>query len=766
MSDRTKDLILIVDDQPASLKILLSFLQNQDFDLRVLQSGGQALEALCHFTPDIILLDVLMPEMDGFETCRLIKEQQALTDFPIIFMTALNSVEDKIKGFAVGGVDYITKPFQQAEVLARISTHLKLKNTQKKLRHQKTMLEALLDSIPDPIYFKNLENRYLGCNQAFAQFVDKGEQDILGRTDEAVLPPQLAAAFHSRDEVMLAECTAERSEETVICPDGSTALFDVLKSPYIGPDGGLLGLIGICRNITSLKKAEREVEEERERLSVTLHSIGDGVIATDVCGKISYLNKMAEQLTGWSFAEVAGRPSAEVFRIVCEKTGAACADPVRKVLEQGKLVNLDNHTALIRKDGSRLSIADSCAPIRDRESLIIGTVIVFRDVTNERRMIEEMIKIKKLESVGLLAAGIAHDFNNILTAILGNIELAGSRINAEDKQTAALLMDAQKAAGRAAKLTRQLLIFAKGGEPVKETTDLSELVQESADFVLHGSHVSCEYSIADNLWLINADSGQISQVIQNIILNAKHAMPKGGKIQIACTNVEGTTEIAMPTSLHQGQFVCITIQDFGSGIAPEIMDKIFDPYFSTKPDGNGLGLAICHFVIKKHDGWITVQSELGQGTTFSIYLPAAQTAELVAAQIGKEKAATQKKAARIMVMDDDRMLRELAKAQLRSLGHETVLVADGEEAITTYQQLRESGSPVDLVIMDLTIPGGMGGKEAAQLLLKDDPAARLIVASGYSNDPVLAEYKKYGFRAAVAKPFSLKELNRAIAAAL
>jgi signal transduction histidine kinase/CheY-like chemotaxis protein len=439
---------------------------------------------------------------------------------------------------------------------------------------------------------------------------------------------------------------------------------------------------------------------------------------------------------------------------------------VRRVLEHGKLVNIENHTALIRKDGSHLSIADSCAPIRDREGLIIGTVIVFRDVTHERRMIEEMIKIKKLESVGLLAAGIAHDFNNILTAILGNIELAGSRIKIEDQQTAALLMDAQKAAGRAAKLTRQLLIFAKGGEPVKETTDLSELVQESADFVLHGSHVSCEYSIADNLWLINADSGQISQVIQNIILNAKHAMPKGGKIQIACTNVEGATEIAMPTSLRQGRFVRITIQDFGSGIAPEIMDKIFDPYFSTKPDGNGLGLAICHFVIKKHDGWIAVQSEIGKGTTFSIYLPAAQTAELVAAQIGKEKAATQKKAARIMVMDDDRMLRELAKAQLRSLGHETVLVADGEEAITTYQQLRESGSPVDLVIMDLTIPGGMGGKEAAQLLLKDDPAARLIVASGYSNDPVLAEYKKYGFRAAVAKPFSLKELNRAIAAAL
>jgi PAS domain S-box-containing protein len=564
---------------------------------------------------------------------------------------------------------------------------------------------------------------------------------------------------------MLADHTAERSEESIVSPDGSTALFDVLKTPYIGPDGKLLGLIGICRNITNLKKAERQVEEERERLSVTLHSIGDGVIATDVCGKISYLNKMAEQLTGWTLAEAEGRPSVEVLRIVCEKTGTVCADPVRKVLELGVLVNLDNHTSLIRKDGSRLSIADSCAPICDRESRIIGTVIVFRDVTNERKMIEEMIKIKKLESVGLLAAGIAHDFNNILTAILGNIELAGSRIKADDSPTAALLTDAQKAAGRAVKLTQQLMIFAKGGEPIKETTDLAELVRDSTDFVLHGSSVSCEYRIADDLWLINADSGQIGQVIHNIILNAKQSMPEGGSIQITCANVEGANEPALPLSLRQGRFVHITIQDSGSGIPPEIIDKIFDPYFTTKPEGNGLGLAICHFVIKKHDGWIAVQSELGRGTTFSIYLPATCAADLVAAQLAQEEVA-QKKMARIMVMDDEQMLRELAMAQLRALGHEAVLVADGEEAISTYQRLRTEGSPVDLVIMDLTIPGGMGGKEAARLILEDDPAARLIVASGYSNDPVLADYKSYGFQAAVAKPFSLKELSRAIAAAL
>ncbi|WP_417912319.1 response regulator [Candidatus Electronema sp. TJ] len=762
-----KDIILIVDDQPASLKVLLSLLEDQDFELRIFQSGAQALAGLAHFTPDVILLDVLMPEMNGFETCRRIKARPELADIPVIFMTALASVEDKIEGFAVGGVDYITKPFQQAEVLARISTQLKLrrktlklKAAQETLRHQKIMLEALLDSIPDLIYFKDTANRYLGCNQAFEIFFGKKVQDILGQADEAVLPAAAAESFRSRDQALLAACASERSEEELSGIDGAAALYDILKSPYIGPDGSPLGLIGICRNITELKQAERRAEEERERLSVTLHSIGDGVIATDVVGNVVYCNQVAERLTGWNSIEAAGRPSAEVFRLTTEEgDGQHCPSPAGQ--------GLDKCSVLIRKDGRRLSVADSCAPIRDREGRIIGTVIVFRDVTGERKMIEEMIKVKKLESVGLLAAGIAHDFNNILTAILGNIELASFRLRTEDSETASLLADADKAARRAAKLTRQLLIFAKGGEPVREATALAELVRESADFILHGSPVFCDYDFPDDLWLIEADSGQISQVVQNIILNAKQAMSAGGRIHIRCANVEGEKEDALPPGLRQGRFVRINIQDSGGGIPPEIMEKIFDPYFTTKPDGNGLGLAICHVVVKKHEGWIAAQSEPGCGTVFSVYLPAARTGSPAAAQVPRHETETAKKSPLlIMVMDDDEMLRNLAKIQLLSLGHEAVLAADGMEAVCLCRKLREDGRPVDLVIMDLTIPGGMGGKEAAILLLAEDPKARLIVASGYSNDPVLADYRSYGFRAAVAKPFSRKELSRAIAAAL
>ncbi len=762
MSDRAHDVVLIVDDQPSSLRILLSFLQDQQFEIRVLQNGRQALEAVQEIKPDIILLDVLMPEMDGLETCRRIKEDKGLADIPVIFMTALNSIEDKIAGFEAGGVDYITKPFQQAEVLARISTHLSLKKTRERLRHQKTMLEALLDSIQDPIYFKNLQNRYLGCNRAFEKFSGRTEQELLGKTDETALPPELSALFQNPDQEMLAGSAAARTEETMVCPDGKTVIFDVLKTPYIGPDGNLLGLIGICRNITELKQAEQEAAEERERLRVTLHSIGDGVIATDVFGRITSLNKVAEQLTGWADEEAVGLPSADVFTIVDEHTEEPCADPVRQVLTLGMMTDIENGSMLIRRDGSRLSIADSCAPIRSREGRIIGTVIVFRDVTYEKERIKELIKIKKLESVSLLARGIAHDFNNILSAILGNIELAAEAV-ASDPQTEMLLASARKAAERAAKLTRQLMIFAKGGEPVKEAVALPELIRDSADFILHGSKVVCDYDFADDLWLINADSSQITQVIQNIIINAKQAMPKGGSIRISCQNAE--VSAAEPQSgLRKGRFVRISIADSGPGIAPEIINKIFELHFTTKADGNGLGLAICQLVIQKHEGSITVQSELGKGAVFTVHLPAAENGSRTSVKLAAPE--ENRQMAKIIVMDDDQMLRDLAKAQLRSLGHEAVLAADGAEAVSLYREFHASGSPADLVIMDLTVPGGMGGQEAARQILQFDPAAKLIVASGYSDDHVLADYKKYGFRAAVAKPFTLAELRQALAAAL
>ena len=517
------------------------------------------------------------------------------------------------------------------------------------------------------------------------------------------------------------------------------------------------------QDITVQKATEAALASEQERLAVTLRSIGDGVIATDTMGKIAFLNKVAENLTGWKSKEAQGKDSSEIFNIINEKTGQKCVSPVQRVLDLGRIVGLANHTALIAKDGTIKSIADSGAPIRDAQSKVVGVVLVFRDVSHEQKMEEELLKIKKLESIGVLAGGIAHDFNNILAAILGNIELTSLRIAKEDVKSLELLEGARRATKRATKLTQQLLTFAKGGDPIKEEIILPELITESADFVLHGSQVACNYTFPDDLWRSDVDSGQIGQVIQNIILNAKHAMPEGGTVSIICDNIDDAASESL-LSVDQGNFVRIIIQDSGIGIPRNIQSKIFDPYFSTKQEGSGLGLAICHSIVNKHDGYITVDSEPGEGTRFTIYLPAilgANTVKTAATTI-----ASPVKAARVMLMDDEEMILDVAQAQLAVLGHEAIAVNDGEQAINKYQELQDNNTPVDIVIMDLTIPGGMGGEEAGRRLLKIDPTAKLIVASGYSNDPVMANFEDYGFRAAIAKPFDLKELSDVIASVL
>ncbi|MDA3834862.1 MAG: PAS domain S-box protein [Spirochaetales bacterium] len=588
------------------------------------------------------------------------------------------------------------------------------------------------------------------------EFLQLSVPDITKKDDQNnVISPALRCRLHETKHLIFEAVHLTKSGQEIPV-EINTNIIDL-------GDGTPL-FLSVVRDISDRKQAEIELATEKERLAVTLRSIGDGVITTDINGRVVFLNKIAEELSGWTNTEAQGELSTNVFNIINEKTGQKCVSPVQRVIELGRIIGLANHTALIAKDGSIRSIADSGAPIRDLDSKIIGVVIVFRDVTHEQKMTDELLKIRKLESVGVLAGGIAHDFNNILAAILGNIELACYRLNKDDSETVALLSNAKNATQRATKLTGQLLTFSKGGDPIKKETALPELINESADFVTHGSKIKCQYTFPDNLWTVEVDSGQIGQVIQNIIINAKHALPQGGTVSIACANVQDAATEAL-LSVDDGNYVRITIQDTGVGIPKEIIDKIFDPYFTTKQEGSGLGLAICHSIINKHDGHITAESPPGKGTNFTRYLPAVSSLDSTeSAQKKKPKPAA--KASRILLMDDEKMIRDLVQSQLSNLGHEAVLAIDGEQAINKYQELQDNGNPVDLVIMDLTIPGGMGGQEAAQKLLLIDPKAKIIVASGYSNDPVMAHYRDYGFCAAVAKPFDLKELNNAINSAL
>lgn len=515
---------------------------------------------------------------------------------------------------------------------------------------------------------------------------------------------------------------------------------------------------GLELEIQERTKAEKALAAEQERLAVTLRSIGDGVITTDINGNIVLINKIAEKLTGWNHEQAEGMPLTKVFHIINEETGRRCDNPVDKVLGSGMVINLANHTVLIAKNGSRLSIADSGAPIRDQENKIIGVVLVFRDVTDENKKEEELTKIRKLESVGLLAGGIAHDFNNILAAILGNINLALIYTESDDKAHP-LLQEAEKASIRARHLTQQLLTFAKGGEPVKELADIKEVIHDSARFVLRGSNVRCNFHFENNLWSVEIDQGQMSQVIQNIIINANQAMPDGGAVEVSCSNIN--PEQSQGLGYLSKDYVKIAIQDSGIGIANSLLDKIFDPYFTTKQKGSGLGLAVSHSIINKHDGYIKAVSEQGVGTTFTLYLPAQKDQQLThtGKQELRDEVAGQGK---IIIMDDEEMVRIISQNMLAHFGYEVLQAKDGKEAISLFKEAQQTTAPVDLIIMDLTVPGGMGGREAVQEIHKIDPEAKVVVSSGYSNDPVMANHRDYGFLAAISKPFQLHELKTVV----
>ena len=516
-------------------------------------------------------------------------------------------------------------------------------------------------------------------------------------------------------------------------------------------------VIAVVRDINERKKTEQALENEKERLAVTLRSIGDGVITTDTTGNVVLMNRIAEDLTGWGSPEATGRPLDEVFHIVNNQTREICENPITKVISSGQITGLADDTILIAKNGSEKSIGDSGAPILDAKNNIIGGVLVFRDITQTRRMVKEAMKARKLESVGVLAGGIAHDFNNILAAILGNINLALNKLEPHEP-IHALLTEAEKASIRAKNLTQQLLTFAKGGEPVRTTTSISEIITDSSSFILRGSNVRCDTSFAPDLMQVDVDPGQISQVIQNIIINATHAMPQGGVIDIRCKNL--TEHKKKPSSLRGDKYIMISIKDHGTGIPHTIIDKIFDPYFSTKQEGSGLGLAICHSIIMQHEGDITVSSKPGAGTEFSIFLPQSRTKSSIIPQ--KEPVRPMHGHGKIMIMDDDEMIRTLAEAMLTHLGYSYELTASGEEAVETYKKGLASGNQCDLIIMDLTIPGGMGGAQAIKAIRALNPDAKVLVSSGYSNDPIMAHYTDYGFCGAITKPYKIEDFNTAI----
>ena len=541
-------------------------------------------------------------------------------------------------------------------------------------------------------------------------------------------------------------------EHKIIYADGTvghiTVRFFIIKDE----SGKTIKTYGVNQDITEHKRAEERLRDSEEKYRTLFENMMNGfalhkILVNEKEDPVDYVfletNAAFERLTGLKRKDLIGKKVTEALPGI-ETDPADWIGKYGKVALTGKESRFEQYSQNLEKSYS----VHAFSPQKEQFA------VIFEDITERKRMEEEILRSQKLESLGILAGGIAHDFNNILTTILGNVSIARDQV-APGSEIFELLGDAKLASKRAQALTRQLLTFAKGGTPVKETASIGDTIKESSLFILRGAKSGCGFFIAEDLWPVEVDVGQISQVINNIVINANQAMPEGGIIEISAENIILKKENEL--LLKPGRYIRISVKDQGTGIAKKHLSKIYDPYFTTKQDGSGLGLATVYSIIKKHGGIIMAKSLLVTGTTFHIYLPASEKA------VSKKRAdKIIKGRGRILVMDDEESLRKVVGALLKKLGYEPGFAKDGKETIRMVKKAKKSKKPYDAVILDLTVPGGMGGKEAIKKLLKIDPEINAIVSSGYSDDPVLANFQEYGFKGIIPKPFETLSLSKVL----
>ncbi len=547
------------------------------------------------------------------------------------------------------------------------------------------------------------------------------------------------------------------SNEEMICQRKDGSIINVIcnSTPILDRDGNIVAGVIVFSDITELKEATTKAAIVNQ-LQQIIEFLPDGIFVVDQKRKITAWNRALEMLTGVNQQDVIGtKAKKDLFDGFARMM---LVDDILNGSNQGKDPMLIKNGDIFSKQVSipTLNHRDNvlldikATPILNEHGSIMGIIEIIRDITNQREIEMEAIRMQKLESLGILAGGIAHDFNNILAAIIANLQLAAVKLQ-KRQDISKYLENTIETTRKASSLTKQLLTFAKGGGPVKKMIRLSKLVKETVNFALCGSKIKAVFHLPQDLWSVDADEGQITQVINNLIINAEQAMPDGGIIDIYGENVTYEAN----GKYDPGRYVKLTITDHGVGVPEEIIDKIFDPFFTTKKVGSGLGLSTSYSIIKKHNGYLEVEPSSAIGAAFSILLPASME-ELVEKETTREINVGVK--AKVLLLDDEDIIRNVSGELLNLFGYRVVLANDGREAVTLYQQAKEMGDPFLAVIMDLTIPGGMGGLETMNILRRFDPEIKAIVSSGYANDPVISDYEKYGFSGVVIKPYRFDDL--------
>lgn len=621
------------------------------------------------------------------------------------------------------------------------------------LEESETKYRALFEATPAGVFLELLDSTVVECNERAAEMLGYTKTELCGMNAAGLVPAEVAQTFPAliehelRNGLAMVEAQAKRKDGTVFPTEVGTRLIYLAGTPYV---------VVYVHDITARKETEMALAAEKEHLRVTLRSIGEGVITTDMDGRVLLMNPIAEEMTGWRQEEALGHPVDEIMHTV---------HPVsRDILPSGTLAVLSNETnpleryecLLIGKDGQEHVILETTAPIRDDAGRIIGTVVAFRDITEQRRLEEERQRVLRLNSLARVASGIAHDFRTYLSTILTNASLTELCLD-QPAEAREAIRRVRQAVKLAQSLAEQLLLFSSGQEAQRQPASIADVLTNAIELVTSGTPVTCRLSLPADLWRVHMDVTQMNQAITNLVLNAVQAMSNQGTIDILAAN-QFLPENG-PVPLPAGPYVYITIRDYGPGIPPDALPHIFDPFFSTRPNGTGLGLPVAHSVVKRHGGYLTLESTPGQGATVHLYLPAVEEPPPNIPSPATAAPSTRQYHARVLVLDDDEALCLSLSLALNYLRYYVESVRSGEEALAHWERALAAGEPFHAAILDLNIAGaGMDGKTTAQRILQLDPHARLIVTSGFQDDPAFCRYQEWGFAAALAKPFDIADV--------
>jgi PAS domain S-box-containing protein len=763
--------VLIADDEVTLCGLIKDALEQESdrYEISTAYSGTQALSRMAERPYDVLVTDIRMPDMDGIQVMRRATELQP--DLQTIVITGHGDLDNAVEAMRAGAGNYLRKPID-SEVLhiAILRAHEK-RQLARRLRVSEARFRNAFFHAAAGTAILRRDGAFAQVNAGFCDMLGHTESELLGMTmREAIHPDDVDAGLRNLRRIRSGEIDHFHMDMRYRHSDGGVRWGRTSVSVILDCESHSDCLVAHVSDITQTKQAQMRFRRERDLLHRVMETSPVGIVVVDRTGHISFSNSYAQELFGLSEAELGDRSFDDPrWGITDPEGGPVPAEtlPFRRVMDEGRAVHGAAHVIEVG-DGGRKHIQVNASPITDAEGRPDGMVAAIEDVTVRKRVEEELLKVQKLESVATLAGGIAHDFNNLLMIIMGNISLAQDYADPRG-ELRQLLVESERACQRATEVTGRFITFSRGGGHVRKTVVPDTVVRDAANLACAGSNIRLRFRMSDALWRVRIDVRQLQQALINVVTNAREAMPGGGEIEIAAEN-HRRESAADHLPLELGRYVRIAVRDAGAGIAEEHLAKIFDPYFTTKAKGPekgvGMGLATTFSVVKSHGGYVDAASRPGEGTTVSLYLPATEGGEEPAPAAGRPPAApppAEESPRRALLMDDEETIRRLVRQMLRRLGYGVTVTQDGEEAVRAYREAMEGDRTFDIVILDLTVPGGMGGREALARMRELDPDVTAVVSSGYATDPIMADFRRHGFAAAMVKPYSLRELGETLA---